>query len=302
MELRESAGEAVIFNDLDGADKSLGTLRTAAEGLRLWAPSYANVAEQALERVAAQVKHHRKMAEEHEALVIELASARESRELLQKQLLHLGSEQTSYKNEVLRLQDLMETLRQEKARDLELVTKTYADEQEKLKSQLGAASEEEKLKLQREIKKLMAAQEENRSQLEERARKQEDQLKKTLEENERLIREKEAIEIRRRQEAAVEREQLNLQQVGSMEKLRAEARKVRFPRPNISREISSKIINFLFDENHGSDVRFFGSFDVVSYAFFYICVSLHDPFIHATSNLNALSHSLLSFGVNSRGR
>ena len=59
-ELRESAMKALLFGDLDEADKHLGALRAAVEGLRRWAPGYACVAEQALERVSAQVKHHRK--------------------------------------------------------------------------------------------------------------------------------------------------------------------------------------------------------------------------------------------------
>jgi hypothetical protein len=69
---------------------------------------------------------------------------------------------------------------------------------------------------------LTIAQEENPSQLEERARRQEEHLKKTLQENERLLRKREQqeVKIRTKQETAVEREHRNLQQVGSMEKLR----------------------------------------------------------------------------------
>jgi hypothetical protein len=65
-----------------------------------------------------------------------------------------------------------------KTRELDLVKKNYADEQEKLKSKLETTSDEEKHQLLHEIKQLTTAQEENRTQLEEGARKQETWLKK----------------------------------------------------------------------------------------------------------------------------
>ena len=228
MELREDAAQCLLFDDADGAERCLRSLRAASAGLSLRAPGYAVVAQQAAERVEAHTRSHRKMAEEREALRLELEQGRASRELLQKRLAQLDAERAKFEEEVSRLVDAMEVTRLEKARELEAAAGEFEREQDKLKARLESAGEEDKKKLRGEIERLTAEQEQNRRQLEERARQQEEQLRKTLEENERLLRarEQEAAEVQREKEEAVEREQRSLQQAASMDQRRAEARKV----------------------------------------------------------------------------
>jgi hypothetical protein len=91
-------------------------------------------------------------------------------------------------------------------------------------------------------------------------------------------------------------EHLNLQHVGSMDKLRADARKVRFPQRSVTRETLSKI-HVLVDESRGNDVMLFISSNVDSSA---LCIPVSSS-VGYMQCPNWL-HSVLLFDVNSPGR
>ena len=208
MQLREDASQAIIYGDVEGVERYLGSLRAAASALEPHAPEQGRVAQQAAEKVQMQLQHFLEMAEERKALRRELESSRESRELLQKQLKQLETEQAWYGQEVSRLQDKMDLVREAKAKEMEALTRAFTQDREKLEARLESASDKDKKKLHQEIERLRAEQEQSRCDLEERAREQEEKLQQALGENKRLISERElqAVGVRKQEAELVKQE------------------------------------------------------------------------------------------------